>query len=78
MMQLYLYTLGKTLYEGETSGVTLPAEGGEIGILPHHMPLVTSLKKGTLKLKAESGEQAFEIAGGFAYTDGEKLIVLAD
>ncbi len=77
-MQLYIYTLGKTLFEGETLGVNLPSEDGEIGILPHHAPLVTNLKKGTLLVKNNSEQKEFSIEGGFAYTDGAHLVVLAD
>ena len=77
-MQLYVYTLEKTLYEGETAGVTLPAENGEIGILSHHVPLATALKKGMLSYAIGEEKKALAIEGGFAYTDGVRLIVLAD
>lgn len=78
-MLLTIYTLGKTLYEGETNSVTLPSEDGEVGVLPHHMPLVTSLRKGVVSVADDGDEKKkFEIAGGFAYTDGSRLIVLAD
>ena len=77
-MQLYVYTLEKTLYEGETDSAILPAESGEIGILPHHVPLATALHKGTLSFNQGEEKKTLDIEGGFAYTDGEHLIVLAD
>jgi len=77
-MHVSVYSLGKTLYEGTVASATLPAEDGVIGILPHHVPLMTALKSGQMAVHTETGEQTFSIAGGFAYTDGKYLVVLAD
>ncbi|OHA27086.1 MAG: hypothetical protein A3C06_01135 [Candidatus Taylorbacteria bacterium RIFCSPHIGHO2_02_FULL_46_13] len=77
-MHLYIYSLDKTLFEGETNSVILPSQDGEIGVLPHHEPLVTALRKGVVAVGDGEEKKNFEIEGGFAYTDGARLIVLAD
>jgi F-type H+-transporting ATPase subunit epsilon len=77
-MHLHIYSLEKTLYDGTADAVTLPAEDGEITVLPHHMRLVTTLKNGVLTLQEKGKKEKVPIQGGFAYTDGLQLVVLAD
>jgi F-type H+-transporting ATPase subunit epsilon len=78
-MKLYIYKLGETLYEGEATSITLPASDGQLTILPHHIPLVTHLKAGTISIKNGSTEgQNFTISGGFAEVKAEKTILLVE
>jgi F-type H+-transporting ATPase subunit epsilon len=51
-----------TLFEGEAPSVTAPAFDGEVGILPMHAPMVTTLGKGTLAI---GDGQRFAVEGGF-------------
>ena len=73
-MELKIYTLDGTKFEGEVSSVSLPTQDGEITVLPHHIPLITILKKGIVKTEKEQ----VEINGGVAEIDGKKVIVLAN
>ncbi len=51
-----------TLFEGQAPSVTAPAFDGEVGILPSHAPMVTTLGKGVLRI----GDGAsFTVEGGF-------------
>ena len=76
-MKLFIHSLEKTLYEGEANVVTLPAEGGEVSILDHHIPLVTALSKGTIRVKENSSEvKIFPVSSGFAEVQANHLIVL--
>jgi F-type H+-transporting ATPase subunit epsilon len=52
-----------TLFEGEASSVTAPAFDGEVGILPAHAPMVTTLGKGVLRV-GDVGT-SFSVEGGF-------------
>lgn len=73
-MELKIYTLDGTKFEGEISQVSLPTKDGEITILPHHIPLITILTKGNVKTPNET----IEINGGVAEIDGKKVVVLAN
>jgi F0F1-type ATP synthase epsilon subunit len=92
-MNLKIYTMRRTVYEGETTRVTLPTQVGEVTILDHHEPYVTILQPGNLRYEAHvqselpSGEKsamrkeerAMAIKGGFLEVrEGNELRILAD
>jgi F-type H+-transporting ATPase subunit epsilon len=52
-----------TLFEGEAPSVTAPAFDGEVGILPQHAPMVTTLGTGVLRIG--DGATKFQVQGGF-------------
>jgi F-type H+-transporting ATPase subunit epsilon len=75
-MHLYIYSLEKKIYEGESLSVTLPTTSGEITVLPEHIPLVTTLSKGTVKFKTSSEAREEKISGGFAEIKSDGVILL--
>jgi F-type H+-transporting ATPase subunit epsilon len=68
----------RMVYEGDADIVVLPGTEGEMGILPHHAPLLTTLKFGLIKVRTRGDEQVFTIAGGVAEIQPEIVTVLAD
>lgn len=68
----------RMVYEGEADIVILPGVEGELGILPHHSPLLTTLEFGFLKVRHSQGEEIFTIAGGVAEVQPNLVTVLAD
>lgn len=69
----------KILYKGDVDMVIAPGADGEIGILPLHMALVTTLKVGELRLKHDSDKQDYiAIDGGYLEVKEDKVTVLAD
>lgn len=78
-MQLDIITPDTKLYSGEVTSVILPGTDGELGILTNHAPLITTLKKGVVKIKTEKGaEEKFETNGGVVEVLNNKIIVLAE
>lgn len=78
-MQLDIITPDTNLYSGEVTSVVLPGVDGELGILNNHAPLITTLKKGIVKIKTNSGsEENFETNGGVVEVLNNKIIVLAE
>lgn len=78
-MKVEIISPETTLFEGEASFVYLPGSDGSLGILNNHAPLITSLKKGVLRLKDHAGkEQRFEVNGGTVEVMGNKIIILAE
>lgn len=56
----------KELYDGEVLSVSLPGMAGSFSILPHHAPIVSSLKGGTVSyVTADGHENHIDVQGGF-------------
>jgi len=54
----------RTVFQGLADMVLLPGTDGEMGILPHHAPLLTKLKYGIIKVRSQGKETVFTVAGG--------------
>ena len=68
----------RTVFEEDVDIVVLPGTDGEMGILPHHAPLLTTLKYGLIKVRVKDQEQVFTVAGGVAEIQPDIVTVLAD
>ena len=72
-------TAERTVLEDDVDMVVAPGIGGQLGILPHHAPLVTSLTYGELIIHREGKEDEFiAIGGGFMEVGPEHVTILAD
>ena len=76
-MKLQIITPDKELFSGETTSLVVPGTDGEIGILNNHAPLLSSLKKGELKVKVNDKDELFKINGGVVEVVNNNVIVLA-
>ena len=68
----------RMVFEGDVDIVVLPGTDGEMGILPHHAPLLTTLKIGVIKVRSSGKEEVFTVAGGVAEVQPDVVTVLAD
>ncbi len=68
----------RTVYSGEADIVVVPGSAGEMGILPHHSPLLSTLKFGVIKVRSKEGEQIFTVAGGIVEVQPDQVTILAD
>src|SRR5689334_22793728 len=68
----------RPVFEGDVDIVVAPGEEGEMGILPHHSPLLTTLKPGVLRVRTAGHEEAFAISGGVMEVQPTIVTVLAD
>ncbi|HBG74068.1 MAG: ATP synthase F1 subunit epsilon [Chloroflexi bacterium GWB2_49_20] len=68
----------RLVYEGDADIVVLPGSDGEMGILPHHSPLLTTLKFGVVKVRTKDREEIFTVAGGVAEVQPDVVTILAD
>jgi len=73
-----IVTAERVVYSEEVDIVVAPGIEGELGILPHHAPLMTSLKEGELMLRKAGEETYIAISGGFLEVRPDRVIVLAD
>lgn len=66
-----------TLYDGEAKLVQLPGTGGLFEILDNHAPIISSLRRGMLRLVLPDGnEQTFDIRGGVVKGQQNDLMIL--
>ena len=73
-----IVTQDRSLYVGEADIVIAPGSEGELGILPNHAPLLTTLEFGVLIIRHQGQEEAFAIAGGILEVRPDVITVLAD
>jgi len=66
----------KVLYAEEAEMVVAPGYEGELGILPLHIPLVSLLKTGELRIKHSDHIDYFFVANGFLEVKEDKVVVL--
>jgi F-type H+-transporting ATPase subunit epsilon len=68
----------RTVFQGDVDIVILPGAAGEMGVLPHHAPMLTALKFGVIKVRRAGKEDVFAVAGGVAEVQPDIVTVLAD
>jgi F-type H+-transporting ATPase subunit epsilon len=68
----------RTVFEGDVDIVVLPGVNGEMGILPHHTPVLTTLKYGLIRVRQDGKETVFTVAGGVAEVQPDIVTILAD
>ncbi|PIT87851.1 MAG: ATP synthase F1 subunit epsilon [Candidatus Magasanikbacteria bacterium CG10_big_fil_rev_8_21_14_0_10_40_10] len=78
-MNLKIVTPEKTIYENEVFQASIPTSEGEITVLPNHIPLVSILQAGEMKIKDKNGDHIMAISGGFLEVKANnEIIILAD
>jgi len=70
----------ESIFSGEAEFIAAPAQMGEVGIYPHHAPMITSIKPGALRIKlaGKNEEQLIYISGGILEVQPGVVTVLAD
>ncbi len=64
-IKVSLVTPEERIFEGVVDSLIVPAEGGSLGILPGHIPIIAQLSLGILKLGTEDGPRYFGIEKGY-------------
>jgi F-type H+-transporting ATPase subunit epsilon len=68
----------RLVFEGDVDIVILPGSLGEMGILPGHAPLLSTLELGVIKVKQGDQEEIFTVTGGFVEVQPDIVTVMAD
>jgi F-type H+-transporting ATPase subunit epsilon len=77
-LHLEIVTPEKRAYDDVVDAVVLPGSEGELGILPHHAPLLSMLGAGELRIRKGGTEESFAIVGGFVQVRPDKVVVMAE
>ncbi|MFZ2887275.1 MAG: F0F1 ATP synthase subunit epsilon [Minisyncoccia bacterium] len=76
-LHLVISSVTENLYDGPAISATLPGSAGEMTILPHHAPLVSTLKAGKIIVRIPNAQaREFHIDKGVLETSGEYAVVL--
>jgi F-type H+-transporting ATPase subunit epsilon len=65
VLHLKIVTAEREVLNEDADIVIAPGGAGELGILPRHIPIITTLKPGELRVRRAAGDQIFAITGGF-------------
>lgn len=78
-IQVEVVSAEASIFSGPARFVALPGETGELGILPGHVPLITRIKPGAVRIeKADGGEEFVFVAGGILEVQPRVVTVLSD
>ena len=76
-IKLEIVSPDRMVYAADIDMLIARSTGGEIGILPKHIPLVTGLQPHAMKIHVDAKEQLVAVAGGFMEVTPDKITVLA-
>ena len=78
-MKLEILTPEKKLFEGEVKSVQVPGKSGRFEMLNNHMPIVSSLNKGSIKITDTNNKtQEIKINSGVIELKNNSIIILAE
>jgi len=77
-IKLDIVTAERAVYAEDVDMIIAPGVEGQLGILPHHAPLMTTLQAGELRVKKGGEEVSLAISGGFLEVRPDRVVVLAD
>src|SRR5215213_11636656 len=77
-LRLEVVTAEREVFADDIDMVVAPGGEGELGILPRHAPLLSTLQPGVLRLKKDGEETLMAVSGGFIQVYKDRVLVLAD
>ena len=77
-LQVDIVSAEASIFSGAADMVIAPGEAGELGILPEHMPLLTRIKPGTIRIRTGNEEEVIYVSGGMMEVQPDRVTVLAD
>ncbi len=77
-MQVLVATVEREVYRGEADFLVAPGAAGELGIMPKHSPLISSLAAGELRItNGDTVDEVF-VSGGFMEVQPDMITILSD
>ncbi len=78
-MHVNIVSAEKEIYSGTVTQVFAPAEMGEVGVMPRHAPMLSTLKAGIVRVLPQEGEeQTFYVSGGILEIQPHVVTILSD
>jgi F-type H+-transporting ATPase subunit epsilon len=78
--QVDIVSAEQAIFSGKAERIIAPGEAGELGILPEHIPLLTRIKPGAVRIQPPDGaeEEVIYVSGGMMEVQPDRVTVLAD
>ena len=76
-MRLEIITAEQEVYADDVDALVAPGIEGQLGILPHHAPLMTVLQPGEVTIRKDGEETFLAVSGGFMEVMANKVTILA-
>jgi F-type H+-transporting ATPase subunit epsilon len=77
-LRLEVVTAERMVFSDDVNMIIAWGTEGQLGILPHHAPLMTMLQPGDLLIRKDNEEEYLAISGGFLEVRPDKVVILAD
>src|SRR5256885_14423229 len=77
-LKLEIVTPEEKIYSEDVEMVTLPGSEGELGVYPNHVPVLTALKPGELRIVKGGKQSAMAIGEGFVEIKADGISILTD
>ena len=77
-MKVVIITGEKEIYSDSADVLVAPGSEGDLGILPHHAALITSLRSGEIMIRKDGEETSLAVSGGFMEIMDNTVTILAD
>ncbi len=77
-LTLEIVTPEARVFSDTIETVVIPTVQGEIGILPGHIPLLTQVLDGELRVTRQGKTESLAVGGGFAEIEGDRVSILAE
>src|SRR5216683_4225911 len=77
-LKLEIVTPDAKTYSEDVEMVTLPAVEGEMGVLPHHVPLMTQIVPGEIIARKDGKDFFLAVGEGFVEITGERVAIMTD
>ena len=77
-LKLEIVTPEEKIYSEDVDMVTLPGTEGELGVYPNHVPVLTAIKPGELRIVKDGRETAMAVGEGFVEIKGDAVSILTD
>ncbi|HEY3861182.1 MAG TPA: F0F1 ATP synthase subunit epsilon [Verrucomicrobiae bacterium] len=77
-LKLEIVTPDAQTFSGDVEMVTLPGSEGEMGVFPHHVPLMTQLSPGEVVARKDGQDIFLAVGEGFVEITGDHVSILTD
>jgi F-type H+-transporting ATPase subunit epsilon len=78
-MHVNIVSAEQEIYSGTVTQVFAPAEMGEVGVMPRHSPMLSTLKPGVVRVILQDGEEeTFYVSGGILEIQPHVVTILSD